>query len=138
MRRVSRPAGDRAHAPARRCFKAALQGMGSRFVSTTGDGPRQAVDERVDVDGVRNADGAEGGVRASLEGSGSQETEGKRIAMHQLTHSSFRSCVLFASAGEVKPRRMHVQRDDNGLPDVHMDNCFCRGQSEEAFADFVW
>ena len=85
--------------------------MGSRFVSTTGDGPRQAVDGRVEVDGVRNADGEEGGVRASWKVQNLKRPRESELPRHNsLTRRSDR-CMFIASAGEVRPRRMHVQRE---------------------------
>ena len=89
---------------------------------------------RVEVDGVRNADGGEGGVRASLEGSGSQETKGKRIC-HATAHLLVVQIVVCSLHPRASPNA-RAERDDKGLTEVYMDCCFCGGQNEEVLRVF--
>ena len=94
---------------------------------------RKAVEEGVEVDGVSDADGGEGGVRAPRKVQDPRRPSESEVAEHELTHLPFRSwCThCIRGRGEATPHA-RAERDDDGVPEVHMDYCFLGGRSDEA------
>ena len=101
-------------------------------VMVSGDA-RKAVEKLIEVDGVCDTDSGDDGVRAPREVQDVKRPSEPEITEHELTHLSFRSwCAhCIRGRGEATPQA-RAERDDSGVPEVHMDNYFLGCQSEEA------
>ena len=95
-------------------------------------GPRQAVDERVEVDGVKKCRQPKRWSACILGRFRISRDQGKANC-HAPTHSlvlQILCAYCIRGRGEATPNA-RAERD-RVVPNVHMDNCFCGGQSEEA------
>ena len=131
------PAGVGAHAPSNCRHEAAVQGMEPMSVRPQNvvvcGGARKVVEKLIEVDGVSDADSGDDGARAPRKVQDPKRPSEPEIAEHELTHLPFRSwCThCIRGRGEATPHA-RADRDDSGVPEVHMDYCFLGGQSEEA------
>ena len=101
-------------------------------VIASGDA-QSAMKQGVEIDGVSDVEDGEGGVRAPRRVQDPRRPSESEVAEHELTRLPFRSwCThCIRGRGDAAPH-VRADRDDDGVPEVHMDYCFLGGQSEEA------
>ena len=94
---------------------------------------RKAVDQLIEVDGVSDADSGDDGARSPRKVQDPKRPSEIEIAELELSHLPFRPQCNHSIRGRSEATlHARADRDDNGVPEVHMDYCFLGGQSEEA------